>query len=317
MLAETDRTGGARSKAHRREVGDRPRSAPRCGISAGCGQDWRTSTSPKRWVRSSSRTSAVGTSKQNQPRPRSPPTGRRRRGCSLRRGSGGGSSPAPAAGRRGSSPASSTRAPARPRSTGKPRSAPCTPASCPARPGAQNPPPVGQPRRRDHRHRRQQRRTAGQSYPARLRPPPVPPLAAERHPRGCRVTERSGTNRAPSGGENTRQLNTRSCQYGEQHRPAGQRRTQRRQAGAVPPGAGLRAAPGTGRGRPPCSGRVRLVEAGQAAGRDQGRPRRVARSLAPASRSRGFRGAAGGPGPGQLGHIGDLVVVYHGPGPSK
>ena len=187
-------------------------------------------------------------------RPRSPPTGRRRRGCSLRRGSGGGSSPAPAAGRRGSSPASSTKAPARPRSTGKPRSAPCTPVSCPARPGAQNPPPVGQPRRRDHRHRRQQRRTAGQSYPARLRPPPVPPLAAERHPRGCRVTERSGTNRAPSGGENTRQLNTRSCQYGEQHRPAGQRRTQRGQAGAVPPGAGLRAAPGTGRGRPPRSG---------------------------------------------------------------
>ena len=74
MLAETDRTGGARSKAHRREVGHQPRSAPRCGISAGCGQDWRTSTSPKRWVRSSSRTSAVGTSKQNhqQPAPAAP-----------------------------------------------------------------------------------------------------------------------------------------------------------------------------------------------------------------------------------------------------
>jgi hypothetical protein len=69
MLAETDRAGGARSKAHRREVGHQPRSAPRCGISAGCGQDWRTSTSPKRWVRSSSRTSAVGTSKQNHRAP--------------------------------------------------------------------------------------------------------------------------------------------------------------------------------------------------------------------------------------------------------
>ena len=224
-------------------------------------------------------------------RPRSPPTGRRRRGCSLRRGSGGGSSPAPAAGRRGSSPASSTKAPARPRSTGKPRSAPCTPASCPARPGAQNPPPVGQPRRRDHRHRRQQRRTAGQSYPARLRPPPVPPLAAERHPRGCRVTERSGTNRAPSGGENTRQLNTRSCQYGEQHPPlaSGGPSVGRPGRSRPVPGCGRhRERAGVGRR---AAGAVRLVEAGQAAGRDQGRPRRVARA---AGRRPGGHGASAG-----------------------
>ncbi len=77
-------------------------------------------------------------------------------------------------------------------------------------PGARRP---SGPRRHDHGHRRQQRRTAGQGCPARLRRQPVPPLAAERHPQGCRVTERSGTNRAPSGGENARQLNRRLCQY--------------------------------------------------------------------------------------------------------
>ena len=38
VLAETERTGGARSKARRGEVGHWPRLAPRCGLSAGCGQ---------------------------------------------------------------------------------------------------------------------------------------------------------------------------------------------------------------------------------------------------------------------------------------
>ena len=47
---------------------------------------------------------------------------------------------------------------------------------------AQSPAPVGQPRRRDHRHRYQKRRPAGQNGSPRLRSPAVPPLAAERDP---------------------------------------------------------------------------------------------------------------------------------------
>ena len=93
----------------------------------------------------------------------------------------------------------------------------------------QNPPPVGQPRRpgtcqprrRDHRHRRPA------TSDCWSRPFSTPPDAAS-SPASSRttsfgsrrVTERSRTNRAPSGRENTRQLNTRSCQYSAPSTPA-------------------------------------------------------------------------------------------------
>ena len=125
-------------------------------------------------------------------------------------------------------------------------------------------------------------------------------------------------------------LGLRRPRSAKQHPPFDRRRCHPGQAGTVLPGARLRAAPGTGRGRPPRSrrstpGRGRPVRQARPMAPPRRRQPRCAppgratrggtRSRVPVRRSRRFGGAAGGPGPGQPGHFGDLVFVVGGADP--